>query len=287
MLSRNFQKLIPLFFGILFLSNILAWLVVYELNQPQLLEVSFFDVGQGDAIFIETSQGHQILIDGGPGSAVLEKLGAEMPFWDRTIDLIILTHPEHDHIAGLIEVLKAYEVENILWTGVIRNTAEYKEWKECIKNEGAEIKIAEAGQKIKAGKVYLDILYPFENLEGQKLKNINNTSIIARLVFGQNSFLFTGDIFKSVERKLVDEGVDLSSNVLKVGHHGSKTSNSEEFIQEVLPEIAVIQVGGDNSYGHPHQETLETLGKYDIRVLRTDLNGDIKIISNSINCRIE
>ncbi|GAH21548.1 unnamed protein product, partial [marine sediment metagenome] len=119
--AKNFVYFILSF---LFLLNILAWLAVYDLNKPQLLEVNFFDVGQGEVIFIETPSRHQILIDGGPSSVILEKLTENLPFWDRTIDLIILTHPEHDHLAGLIEVLKRYKVENILWTGVVRDTAE-------------------------------------------------------------------------------------------------------------------------------------------------------------------
>jgi len=287
MLSINSKELIPFFLGILFLANILAWIAVYDLNQPQLLEVSFFDVGQGDSIFIETPQNHQILIDGGPSSLVLEKLGKEMPFWDRTIDLVILTHPEYDHLAGLIEVLKSYEVENVLWTGIIRDTDEYKEWQESLEEEKAKVEIARAGQKVKAGKVYLDILHPLQNLEGQTLKDSNNTSIVCRLVFGQNSFLFTGDIYKSVEKELWDRGLELKSDVLKVGHHGSRTSSGKEFIERVFPEIAVIQVGKDNSYGHPHPETLEIFEKYDIKVLRTDINGDIKIISNGLSYEIK
>ena len=121
--------------GILLGLNALAWLAVYNLSQARLLEVDFFDTGQGDAIFIETPQNYQILIDGGPDSTILEKLNKEMPFWDRTIDLIILTHPEKDHMAGLIEVLKRYKVENILWTGIVRDTAEYKEWQKSIQKE--------------------------------------------------------------------------------------------------------------------------------------------------------
>lgn len=281
---KNFVYLILSF---LFLLNILAWLAVYDLNKPQLLEVNFFDVGQGEAIFIETSARHQILIDGGSSSVILEKLAESLPFWDRTIDLIILTHPEHDHLAGLIEVLKRYKVENILWTGVVRDTAEYKEWQRLIRDgrekEGAQIKIAQSGQLIDFGNQsnrYMEVLYPFENLEGQEFKNSNNTSIVAKLIFGKNSFLFTGDAYKSVEKKLMDKKTDLASDVLKVGHHGSKTSNSEAFIKHVSPEIAVISAGFDNPYHHPHQETLDTLEKYGIKILRTDKNGDIKIISN-------
>ena len=273
--------------GVLLGLNILAWVVVYDLSQSQLLEVTFFDVGQGDAIFIETPQKHQILIDGGPDETVLEKLGNEMPFWDRTIDLIILTHPEHDHVAGLIEVLKRYKVENILWTGVLRDTAEFKEWTRLIKEEKAAIKIAQASQKIKIQRTVLCVLYPFENFEGKVVKNTNNTSIIARLVFGENSFLFTGDNYKSVERKLLEKGTEINSDVLKVGHHGSKTSTAEEFIAKVLPEIAVIQVGQDNAYGHPHPETLEILEKYGTNILRTDINGDIKILCDSQSLKLK
>lgn len=300
-------------FGIIFslvLLNILAWSVVYKLNKNKFLEVTFFNVGQGDAIFIETPERHQILIDGGQSSAILEKLGKEMPFWDRTIDLIILTHPEHDHVGGLIEVLRRYKVENILWTGVLRDTAEYQEWQRLIREENAQIYIAQSGQKISGGQTSVErrsdlrILYPLESLEGEEVKNTNNTSIIIRLTFGVNSFLFTGDAYKSAERKLIDRKLDIDSDILKVGHHGSKTSSAEEFIFEVSPEIAIISAGKDNPYGHPHPETLEILEKYDIRTLsashlrtlsasqsrtlsashlklfRTDIHGDIKVISN-------
>jgi competence protein ComEC len=277
--------------GILFGLNILAWLAVYDLNKPQLVEVIFFDVGQGEAIFIETPSRHQILIDGGPGSLILEKLAESLPFWDRTIDLIILTHPEHDHLAGLIEVLKRYKVENILWTGVLKDTAEYKEWQRLIREERAETVIAKAGQKIILSNselnIFIDVLYPLEDLEGQEPKNSNNTSIVAKLIFGENSFLFTGDAYKSVEEELVDKKTDLASDVLKVGHHGSKTSSSEEFIKKVSPEIAVISAGKDNLYQHPHQETLDTLEKYGIKILRTDKDGDIQILCDSQSLKLK
>ncbi len=269
--------------GIPFVLNILAWLVVYDLSQSQLLEVTFFDVGQGDAILIETPKRHQILIDGGPDSTILEKLGKEIPFWDRSIDLIILTHPERDHMAGLLEVLKRYKVENILWTGILRDTSEFKEWLRLIEIENANVFIAQVGQKITTRTVLVEILFPFENLEGQVFKDSNNTSIVAKLVFGQNSLLFTGDNYKSVERKLIDRGLNIDSDILKVGHHGSKTSSAIEFIEGVGPKIAVISLEAENSYGHPHPETLETLEKYGIKVLRTDINKDIKIISDGIN----
>ena len=282
----------------LLIFNILAWFVVYDLSQIRYLEVIFFDVGQGDAIFIKTPQGHQILIDGGPDSVILEKLGKELPFYDRAIDLVILTHPESDHLTGLLDVLRSYKAKNILWTGVTRDTGTFRKWQELIEKEKAEIFIAKAGQKITIGKTSFEILFPFENLENKSVKDANNTSIVLRLDFGEISLLFTGDIYKSAERELLslasrrDEsllhpslrsGKQLDADVLKVSHHGSKTSTAEEFIIVVSPEIAVISVGRNNSYGHPHQETLDTLEKYGIRIFRTDFNGDIKIISDGIN----
>lgn len=261
--------------------NVAAWLAVFDLNGSDILEVTFFDVGQGDAIFIETSGNHQILIDGGPGSVVLEKLGEEIPFYDRTIDLVVLTHPHEDHISGLIKVLENYRVENVLWTGIAAETAIAAKWQEAIKK--SKVHIAYSGQRIIADGMALEILYPFENLEGQKIKEVDDTSIVARLIFGSNSFLFTGDAFQSVEKKLIEQEVYLSSNVLKVGHHGSKTSTSQEFVENVFPETAVISVGKDNKYGHPNQETLAVLEKYGIRIFRTDEQGDIKIICNNKN----
>jgi len=282
------RKLVWVVLTVLFCLNLVAWVVVYDLVKPQPLEVVFFDVGQGDSIFIETPNGVQVLIDGGPTSVILEKLAEEMPFYDRTIDLIILTHPEHDHYFGLFEVLKRYEVKNILWTVIIRDTAEYQEWIRLIEEEGAEVGVVEAGQKIVLSeKIYLSILHPFENLENQKVKNANDTSIVASLFFGNVSFLFTGDIGKKVEARLVEQGIDLDSDVLKVCHHGSKTSSSLEFLEAVSPEVAVIQVGKDNSYGHPHPEVLARLEEFGIQVLRTDINGDIKIISDGNNFKLE
>lgn len=261
----------------LFGANVILWLTVFYFNQSKFLEVTFFDVGQGDSIFIETPQKNQILIDGGPSSLVLEKLGTEMPFWDRTIDFIILTHPDHDHISGLIEVLKSYKIKNILWTGVLKEDEEYREWIKLIKEEGANVYIAREGQRIIEGDMNLEVLFPFNSLEGQKSANCNNTSIVSRLTFGDNSFLFLGDIYKAIEKEILASGQNIDSDVLKTAHHGSKTSSSEEFIKQVSPDIALISCGKDNSYGHPHQETLEILGKYGIDILRTDLNGDINL----------
>jgi competence protein ComEC len=291
-MRKNKRSFVCFILFLLVSLNVFAWMVVFDLVKSRFLEISFFNVGQGDAIFIVTPQQHQILIDGGPDTTILEELGGEMPFYDRSIDLIVLTHPEHDHMAGLIEVLKRYEVENILWTGVLRDTAEFQEWERALKTGEAKIKIARAGQKIvwsskNEDQGFVDIFFPLESLEGSTVKNTNNTSIVAKLTFKEKSFLFTGDAYKSVERKLLEEPIELSSEILKVGHHGSKTSTSEEFLREVLPQIAVISVGSNNSYGHPHPETLAVLKEYDINVLRTDQEGNIKILTDGYNLKIK
>jgi len=211
---------------------------------------------------------------------LLEKLAEEMPFWDRTIDLVILTHPEKDHMAGLIEVLKSYEVENVLWTGVVRDTADYREWLKLIREEGANLHIAESGLKIGFGQPYefLYVLHPFESQEGMEMEDSNNTSIIARLVYKDISFIFTGDAYQSAEKQIISLGAEVDSDVLKAGHHGSRTSTSREFVEAVSPEFAVISCGKDNSYGHPSQDALEALEGID--VLRTDLQGDVRFASD-------
>jgi competence protein ComEC len=277
------KKSVSYVLAFLLLLNIFAWLAVFDLCEARFLRVTFFDVGQGDAILIETPGRNRILIDGGPDSVVLEKLSENLPSWDRTIDLLVLTHPDSDHVTGLIHVLSNYKVENILWTGVLKEDVVFKKWQELVEKENARIFTAKAGQKIIAPGTDAEILFPFESLEGEQVKDANNLSVVLKLYFGEISFLFTGDIYESTERKLVEKGIDIDSDILKVGHHGSKTSTCEEFAREVLPEVAVISAGKDNNYGHPHKETLDTLGKYDITIFRTDLQGDIKIISDGKN----
>ncbi len=262
------------------------------MQESGLLEVNFFDVGQGDAIFIETPQRLQVLIDGGPDAKILEKLGKVMPFWDRTIDLVILTHPDPDHLNGIIEVLKRYKVKEILYTGVVPEDLRQK-GVDVIEKSKAEKIIAKAGQRIKLSRLnldnhaYIDILYPFEDITGQRFSDFNQTSIVCQLVYGKTSFLLAGDAPKSVEYQLLAKQVNLNSDILKVAHHGSKTSTSDYFLKAVSPEIAVIQVGKDNKFGHPHQEVLDILNQQNIRVLRTDLLGDIKITSDGVRYKIE
>ncbi len=283
-------KKIFLFLAVfLFFLNLFCWKEVFALQQNQYLTVDFLDVGQGDSAFIQTPQGHQILIDGGPGSALSEKLSSLMPFWDKTVDFVILSHPEADHMQGLLNILQNYKADYILWTGVKKTAAEYDKWMKVLdyqKNIGAKIIIAESGQEIKAGNVLIDTLYPFESLEGKEMKDTSNDScVVSKIIFGKNSFLFTGDISSVAEKELVNNNAELQSDVLKVAHHGSKYSTSDLFLEAVKPQVAVIEVG-KNSYGHPTPETLQRLDKFGIKVLRTDKDGDVKFISDGKNLKL-
>ena len=214
---------------------------------------------------------------------MLGKLAENMPFWDKDLDLVILTHPESDHMQGLLDVLQKYKADYILWTGVKKTAAEYDAWMKVLayqKNMGAKIIIAKEGQEIKAGNVEIDTLFPFKSLEGFDVTaSANDTCIVNKIIYGKNSFLFTGDITSVTEKKLVDSGENILSDVLKVAHHGSKYSTSDLFLENVKPKIAVIEVG-KNSYGHPTPEVLNRLKNFGIQIKRTDRDGDIEIISD-------
>ncbi|MBU4284807.1 MBL fold metallo-hydrolase [Patescibacteria group bacterium] len=264
----------------LFLIAALVWIDVFaEAKQSQTLKVEFFDVGQGDSIFVETGDKKQILIDGGPDLSVLEKIGRAIPFYDRYIDVIVLTHPEQDHLNGLIEIIKRYNVGAIITSGIVRNTNQYREWIKIIEQKNIPLYIAQRGGIIDFGNgIYLNILHPFENMDGKELSDSNNYSIVSKLVYKNFDALFTGDIEKSVEKKLIQSGINLKSDILKIAHHGSKTSTSEEFLKAVDAIVAVIQMGKDNQYGHPHQEVLERLKN--LRVLQIGEHGDTEIVTD-------
>lgn len=264
---------------ILIILNLFSWSIVFELSKEKGLEICFFNVGQGDAIFIETQQRNQILIDGGPDNTILGKLEGKMPFWDKTINLIILTHSHADHVAGLISVLENYKVENIIWTGLDHNTLFDEKWREALEKEGANIKIAKQGLKVILGQdKQLKIIFPFKNVENNIIKDLNDASLVVKLESRGERALFTGDISSKVEKLLIEQGLDLGARILKIAHHGSRTSTSEEFLEAVNPDIAVISVGENNRYNHPSEIVLQRLNSFNIKVLRTDINNDICLI---------
>ncbi len=264
---------------VLFLiCNGVVWHAVYTESQRKELTVAFLDIGQGDSIFIETPNGNQILIDAGPNARVLSELGKVMPWYDKTIDMIIATHPDQDHIGGFVEVLKRYKIEYELEPGVKSETQTSKVIHELIKKDSVKTYVARKGMKIELDDgVVITILYPDTDAYDMKT---NDASIVARLTYGETEVMLTGDAPIKSEKEILAYKENIQSDILKVGHHGSKTSTSMEFVKAVNPTYAVISSGRGNRYGHPNQETLDVLAQFPVEVLRTDQMGAIVIKSD-------
>jgi len=246
------------------------------------LSISFLDVGQGDAILIQQGS-QQVLIDGGPSpQAISLELGRQMPFWDRTIELVILTHPDQDHLAGLIEVLKRYRVEKVLDPNLDSGTPLYEEWHRLVAEKKPEKITARAGQQIALAGATLTVLHPPEALLKDTNEDIDNNGAVLRLKAGNVSFLLAADIRREAELHLITRRAALKSTVLKVAHHGSDTSTSQEFLSAVDPQIAVISVGADNKFGHPSEEIMNRLDNKlgQTNVYRTDHHGTIQFTTD-------
>ena len=283
------KKLYKIFliFGIAVLLAGIVWFWLFY-SAAKNLEVDFLDVGQGDAILIKAPGGQNILIDGGPDKSVVKRLGENLAWWDKTIDLMILTHPHDDHVAGLIEVLKRYQVEKILYTGVTHNAPNYLAWLKLVREKKVQMLIIDKPQIIKLGaESQLEILYPDQSLLAKAVSDLNQSSIVMMLAYGKNKFLLTGDAGEEVERKLIDSGTNLSAEVLKVGHHGSQSSTSEEFLNQVKPNLAVISVGKDNDFGHPSLRTVKRLERAGAEIYRTDEKGTVRIESDGEKIRVK
>lgn len=241
------------------------------------LRVWFFDVGQGDATLIVTPDGHQILIDGGPDRAVLSKLGEVMPPWDRTLDAVVATHPDADHIGGLAAVLDRYEVARVVYNGDDKDTSVADAFNAAREAEpGAVVELGRRGSVLAFGDVTLTELWPAPS--ALRDEDTNVASIVYRLDYGDTSVLLMGDATEAVESQVASSAGDV--DVLKAGHHGSATSSSYAFIQAVSPELAVISCGEDNRYGHPHPAVVDRFLELGAAILRTDLDGDILLTSD-------
>ena len=266
--------------GLLFLAalTVLAGLYLWNLWHKPELQIYFFDVGQGDSIFIEAKNGTQILIDGGPTNKILPLLGGVMPFYDHSIDAVILTHPHTDHVTGLIDVLKRYNVDKVIESGASYNTAEAQEFENLISEKHIKKIIIDKPVKLSFFKnAALNFLFPDKSFEGQILKNVHDSALVSELDFEGKKILFMADAEKNLERYLLQKGVLEDIDVLKAGHHGSKTSSNDFFLKAVKPEYAVISVGARNRYGHPHQDVLSRLASAGAKIFRTDLDGTITL----------
>jgi len=247
------------------------------------LHISFLDVGQGDAILIQQGN-QQVLVDGGPSpQAISLELSRKMPFWDRTIELVILTHPSADHVTGLIEVLNRYQVERVCYPDLAFSSATYDEWLRLLEAKNVETSLARAGQRIDLGDgVIIEVLNPQQPPLSDTYSDVDNNGAVLRLSRGEISFLLTADMMWEGELELIYNRANLRSTVLKTGHHGSMTSTTSEFLAVVDPELAVISVGADNKFGHPVGEVLSRLEARvgPENIYRTDEDGTVEFITD-------
>jgi len=267
----------------LLIVAILVWSVALTTPDDK-LHVSFLDVGQGDAILIQTPDGQNILIDGGPDSQQINlELSKKLPFWDRTLDLVICTQPQADHVTGLVEVLHRYKVKQVLEPGIPYDASIYREWLRVIEDKGIKYNLARAGQDIDLGTgLRMEIVNPPQKFFQGTSCDIDNNGVVLKLTWNKVSFLFTADIREEAELELIMQRANLKSTVLKVAHHGSETSTTSQFLATVDPEVAVISVGTDNPFGHPSPEVVERLIDRvgEDNVYRTDEDGTIEFITD-------
>lgn len=282
-MSKNVKQywLLILIFFLLFTVFFLFY--IDWQNSHHSFTFAMLDVGQGDGLFLESPTGTQVMFDGGPPRKVLGPLQRVMSPFDKTIDALIITNPDADHISGFLDILKNYKVGVVLESGTLTDSKTYQNLREEIKKQNIPDILARRGMRLDlGGGVVIDILFPDRDVSAWAT---NDGSVVARLSYGKTSIMLTGDAGAKTEQIILAENsqVQLKSTILKVGHHGSRTSSFPSFVKAVSPEYALISDGKDNNYGHPHSETLETLTKFGAKIFRTDLLGTIVVKFNGQN----
>lgn len=287
-MSRTIRILLS---GSLIFFGIVGWFVAHrpaiDVSKDS-CRLTFLDVGQGDAILIQTPDHQDVVIDGGPSSDVSRQLGAYLGFGDNDIEMLILTHPDADHLTGALAILQEWPVKTILTTGVIAPTKLWQRWHDEISTHDGVVTGVQAGQKYSLGKfLTIDILSPVQSWvdipyttpAANGRGGINDTSIGTKITCAGSTMLAIGDASDAVEKKLLASGRDLHVDLLKAGHHGSKFSSTHDFLRAVEPDLAVVTVGAKNRYGHPHPTMLERFRGFNIPVYRTDLEGTLRFMS--------
>ncbi len=296
----NYLKLKYILSGLLL--TVLIALLFLTSQSDNKLHIYFCDVGQGDAIYIRFPNNQDMLIDGGPNNKVLSCLSDHMPFYDREIDLVMLTHPQADHLNGLIYVIERYKVSYFVTSPVGNSTEGYSKLTELLKNKNIEVKNLYTGSEVNFGSVVFKSIWPEKswvlanlisnngNVLGVTSKdpNLNDFSEMGILSYGSFDLLFTGD----GDQRIQDDILKIYNNqkdieVMKVPHHGSKTGLLEEFLQAFKPEMAIISVGKNNRFGHPSDEIIQKLSKYVKTIKRTDVDGTIEVVSDGTTYSIE
>lgn len=239
---------------------------------------AFFDVGQGDSALMTFPDGTRMLVDGGPDWSTLEHLGKTLPFFDRTIDIVVLSHPNADHMMSLPEVLRRYHVRTLLTAGTIFSSGRYAATLSGAVLAGTTLLTLSAGDHIDLADATIRVVWPPKNRPPSMSKNENNDSLTLMVETPEKRILFTGDLESIVERTLVQAHADIHADILKVPHHGSKSSSSTGFLLAVQPAVAVVSVGKDNQYGHPAADVIQRLKALGIAIRRTDQEGTVEIM---------
>jgi competence protein ComEC len=284
---KKLSKFLSFFLLIIFvISTILLIQIFWQENQQKFLKIVFLDVGQGDSIFIETPNGFQTLIDAGPNSTVVRSLSKYTSFYDRNIDLLIATHSDSDHVAGFVEIIKRFNIENFAQNFVEDTDSLNSEINNLIEEDQINKYFLKSGDKIfldEKENIYLEVLWPPQD---HVEEDNNDNSIITRLVYNQIKVMLTGDAAQEIENKLVEKfgekNKNLKAEILKAGHHGSKTSTSLEFLSMVSPKFIIISAEKDNRFGHPHQEVLDNIDNFSQQISEQNTDLKIKILETSV-----
>lgn len=260
--------------------------IILQEVAPRKLRVSFLDIGQGDAILVQTPGGHDMLIDGGPSNAVLARLAEQMNYFDNDIDVMIATHGDADHITGLIPVMEKYEVKTIVRSPMKSKTGIFENLESDMTSEGADVHVGKKGDEIDFGDgVIAYVLYPNQNVPSAT--DTNDASVSVVIKYGEHSFLLNGDLPFKYESQLIQSALPKHVTVHKAGHHGSKTSSGEQLLTYIHPEYSVISAGKENKYGHPNPEAISRLEKYAKEILSTIDRGTITFASDGRMMEVE
>jgi len=253
------------------------------------LRIIACDVGQGDGLLIITPHGKQIVVDGGPDGKIIDCLSRYMPFWDHEIELMVSTHPQQDHMAGLVIALSKYKVDTVMTTGVVNKTAMFEQWKKELSANKPQIYTPNAGDELVVDNsggsdVKLDVLWPtrekIDQWRDTPPSDLNDSSVIFRLNYGPPDGGFCAYFDGDIPYKILEQVIDRQCPVLKVAHHGSMTGTDQQVLSEVRPQVALIQVGAKNKFGHPHKQVLDMLSAMNVKVERNDLSGDVEVDSD-------
>jgi len=275
---KRYKKIIIF---VLIVANLAAWSFVYLNYERDFLTVSFLDVGQGDAIFIEAPNGNQILIDTGPSEIIARALSDVLPYFDRHIDFVLTTHPDLDHISGMPTLLERYSVGSYIFYDNSPTSDIIEKIARLVEETETPVAHVQAGDRIvldASRNIYLDVLWPTDK---KQMPDKNDMSIITKLVYGESDVFLTGDASLKIENILVSEytsydaGIYLQSDILKLGHHGSKTSSSELFLRRVMPEFSIVSAGLNNRYNHPSADVTARLERLGFPIIKTTDRGSV------------